>query len=88
MEHMEFYRAMKAHCKERSADCEGCDMRLFCYTPPCEQTDHLNETVILLLTSKKNRTESDVQCDHCKSGRQMPCPCSLDMSNAPGYEHR
>ena len=88
MEHMEFYRAMKAHCKTMNGQCENCCMRLYCYTPPCEQTDYLNETVISLLTSSHTHTESCDRSSHCTSGHQMPCPCNLDMSTAPGCEPR
>lgn len=88
MDIMDFYHAMKTHCKNAKAKCENCCMRLFCYTPPCEKTDSMMEKIIsfLALSSEHNRTESDNHSVHHSEPVQMPCPCNMDMSNALGYE--
>ena len=86
MDQLDFYRALKRHCIQES-DCTKCCMRLYCYTPPCEQTDSMMEKVIAFLDdSQQIHKVSDSCSDHCTSVRQMPCPCSLDMSTAIGCE--
>ena len=82
MDQLDFYRALKRHCIQED-DCTKCCMRLYCYTPPCEQTDSMMEKVIAFLDdSQQIHKVSDSCSDHCTSVRQMPCPCSLDMSTA------
>ena len=86
MKQMEFHKAMKAHCIRMNAECENCCMRLYCYTPPCEKTDSMMETVISFLATEHIRTGSENRSDHCTGSVQMPCPCNMDMSTALGYE--
>lgn len=86
MDQMEFHRAMKKHCQNYNAECENCCMRLYCYTPPCDQTDKMIENVISFLATENIHTGADNHFDHHTSVHQMPCPCNLDMSNALGYE--
>lgn len=88
MDMLEFHHAIKGRCVERSADCTACDLRLFCYTPPCERTDEMMELVTEILTSQQSRTESQNHSDHRNGGPRLPCPCEMDMSSAPGYELR
>lgn len=88
MDIMKFYQAIKTHCKNAKDGCENCCMRLYCYTPPCEKTDSMMEKVISFLSIEHNHMESDNHPAHCNAPVQMPCPCSMDMSNALGYEPR
>lgn len=88
MDAFEFFQMLGTMCKERGAECVGCEMRLFCYTPACAVTDELVELVISLLAREKDRTENpDHSCRH-NGGPHRPCPCKMDMSTAPGYELR
>ena len=82
----DFYMAMKAHCLQMKAQCENCCMRLYCYTPPCEKTDSMMANVISFLTTENSCTGSENHSDHHTEIAQMPCPCSMDMSTALGYE--
>lgn len=88
MDQMDFYRALKQHCIQAKAECEKCCLRLYCYTPPCEQTDGMVDKVISFLNIQNNHTESDDHSDHHIDICQMQCPCNMDMSSALGYEHR
>lgn len=44
------------------------------------------EKVITFLELEHNHIENHGQTDHYKCDDQMPCPCTLDMSTALGYE--
>lgn len=88
METKEFHRAMKEHCQSVQAECQNCCMRLYCYTPPCEQTDGMIDNIISFLSIEQNHTEADSHSDRHSVADRMPCPCSMDMSSALGYEPR
>lgn len=86
MKQMEFYKAMKAHCTQMKAQCENCCMRLYCYTPPCNMTDFMLDKVISFLATEHSCSGNENHSGHCNEAAQMPCPCSMDMSSALGYE--
>ena len=86
MDQIRFYRAIKQHCIQEKADCTKCCLRLYCYTPPCERTDSMMEKVISFLAIPHSDMEADSHSDHYTCAHQPPCPCSLDMSSALGYE--
>lgn len=86
MDVLKFHQAMKNHCLAENANCEKCCMRLFCYTPPCEKTDSMMETVMAFLSSPQSCTGSDSHSARHSAADQMPCPCNMDMSSALGYE--
>ena len=86
MDTIQFHKELKQHCKEQIDGCEKCCMRLYCYTPFCEKTDYMVEEVIAYLDIAHNRTEDCNHSSHHSGSHRMPCPCSLDMSTAPGYE--
>lgn len=88
MNQYDFYTALKDHCKKMNAECEVCCMRLYCYTPPCEQTDFMLDKVISFLEKTPIHTESHDRSDRCNEIFHPPCPCNMDMSNALGYEPR
>lgn len=85
---LEFHEAMKAHCIAADKNCEACCMRLYCYTPPCERTDSMIRNVLSFLESQHIRTECGSRSDRHTEIDPMPCPCSMDMSTAIGYEPR
>lgn len=83
---LDFHEAMKAHCIAADRNCEACCMRLYCYTPPCEKTDSMVKNVLSFLESQHIRTDCDSHSDRHTESDPMPCPCSMDMSTAIGYE--
>lgn len=84
-----FHDKMKQHCEQQSDGCPKCCMRLYCYSPPVERTEYMvNEVIAYLeLENKNNYNEIQTHLLHHNS-REMVCPCTLDMSNALGCEHR
>ncbi len=86
MEQVSFFKAIKKHCIDQDADCTKCDLRLYCYTPPCELTDYMMQKVISFLEIQRNNIGNESHSDHRTSEHQRPCPCKLDMSSALGYE--
>lgn len=70
MDAFEFFQTLGAMCKERGAECVGCEMRLFCYTPACAVTDELVALVISLLASGKDRsTHPIITAQEAESGQ-------------------
>lgn len=89
MDCVEFHDKIKQHCEQQIDGCPKCCMRLYCYSPPIERTQHMvNEVIAYLeLNSVNNHNETQTHSSHCKS-REMVCPCTLDMITTLGYEHR
>ncbi len=90
MTQIDFHRAIKRHCiaaakSSGEAGCEACCLRLYCYTPPCERTDAMMGHVIQYLSNGRNRTDCPDGSDHYIY-HQQPCPCTLDMSSALGFD--
>ena len=85
MDQYDFYKALKEHC-QKTQDCENCCMRLFCHTPPCDVTDRMMKSVIIFLMPDYNCMDSPTCLDRYKEAFEQPCPLSLDMTNALGYE--
>ncbi len=88
MDTIQFHKELKQHCKEQIDGCEKCCMRLYCFTPFCEKTYYIVREVIAYLDIAHNRTEDCNHSIHHSGSHRMPCPCSLDMSTALGYEPR
>lgn len=86
MELHDFHTALKGHCKKMNAECEVCCMRLYCYTPPCEQTNFMLDKVISFLEKTPIHTGSHDRSDHYNGIFHPPCPCNMDMSSALGSE--
>lgn len=87
MDTMQFHKELKQHCI-KAGDCEKCCMRLYCYTPPIERTEHMVNEIISYLDIENNRMEDCNHSNHCTSDRLQKCPCNVDMNTALGYEHR
>ena len=78
MKQIDFERAIKRHCVERKAECPQCDLRLYCYTPPCERNDSLVKSVIQFFEQDNDRY---VALEH-----SLECPMKMDFRGAVGYE--
>lgn len=50
----EFFEKLGAFCRSRQSDCEGCDFRIFCYTPPVGQSQESVALVERLLDPDGN----------------------------------
>lgn len=78
MKQIDFERALKRHCIKHGAECGNCDLRLYCFTPPCERTDAMMLSVIEYL---RQDTDEYVALQH-----QPDCPLEIRFEGAVGYK--
>ena len=93
MRQIDFYRALKQHCIE-AKDCEKCCLRLYCYTPPCEQSEGMMDKVVKFLEQEqadrdpRSNNESQSHSDHYNCREDRPCICTMDIQSALGFSDR